>query len=158
MEDNLNKPSSQESPDLQVKLEDNISFISHSPSFLSLPLSESKDNVCVQQETPDPPVLEFDVPVLQESLTPPPLHFDRLRSLSVHIHEESTTPPPLLFDCPAQKRRASDDQERNSEGETAGKDGEDQRHVEEEDEQHATESEEAWEEELNKTLTPNAEI
>jgi len=76
----------------------------------------------------------------------------------VHIHEESSTPPPLLFDCPTQKRRASDDQEEgNSEGETAGKDGEDQRRVEEEDE-HGTESEEAWEEELDETLTPNAEI
>ena len=51
MEDNLDKPSSQESPDLQVKLEDDISFISRSPSCLSLPLSESEDNVCVWQDT-----------------------------------------------------------------------------------------------------------
>ena len=78
------------------------------------------------------------------------------------IHEESVTPLPLFFDCPVRKRKASGDLESNHlEAEdkmmpNANKDNEEQWPVEEN--VGDTENEEAWEEELNETLTLNVEI
>ena len=83
---------------VKVKVEDNSPLIS--PCSSSLSISEFEDDVCMQQETPDPPALEFNVEIQQESLTPPSLCFDESRSPSMHICEESMTPPPLLFGHP----------------------------------------------------------
>jgi hypothetical protein len=158
MADNLNEPHSPELTNLQVKLEDDSPFISRSPSYLSLPLSESDDNVRVREETPDPPALEFDIEIQQESLTPPPLRFDGSRSPSMPIREESVTPPPLVFDNPAQKRRAPGNLDDDDSEETSNKggDGGDRQRFEEE--MREAESIEAWEEEVDETLTPNTEI
>jgi len=96
-----------EATDFKVKLEDTSPFISPSPSYQAFPSSEPKD-VHVQQETPDPPVLDFNIEIRQESLPPPRLHFNGSRSpsLSVHIQEESVTLPPPFFDCPARNKKA----------------------------------------------------
>jgi hypothetical protein len=81
----------------------------------------------------------------------------------VQIRQEFLTPPPLFFDCPARKRKASRDLESDhseSEDETipnANKGNEEQRPTIEED-MGETENEEAWEEELDETLTPNNEL
>jgi len=89
---------------VKVKVEDNSPLIS--PCSSSLPISEFKDDVHMQQETPDPPAQECDVKIWQESLTPPPLCFDESRSLSMHIHEESVMLLPLFFNSHT-KRKSS---------------------------------------------------
>ena len=146
--------SPEEIPHLKIEVdEDNLS-IGTSPSDFIL---EPDDDIQVRQETPDPPVLEFDIQIRQESLTLPPLHFDGSRSPSVRIREESVTPLPLHFDHPMRKRKASGDlgsDNYRKEGD------EEQRHIQEavHDHEAGPESAEAWEEELDETLTPNAEI
>jgi len=148
----------EETPEFNIKVEDNSPLISPRPSHHTPPVSEPEDNVHVRQETPDPPALEFDIVIRQESLTPPRLHFDGSRSPSVHIREESITPPLLFSECPSRKRKASGNlNSDDSEDEiVTGNNGREQQPVEED--VREAESAEAWEEELDETLMPNAEI
>jgi len=139
---------------LAIKVEDESPYHSPQPNFVTLPVSESEDHdgVQIRQETPEPLVLEFDVTIRKESLTPPPLHFDEpdseklSRSPSVCVRVESVTPPPLFFGhaahAPSQKRKADD-----------MSDGQEQRGQE-----VNTEDLDGWEEEIDETLTPNMEI
>jgi hypothetical protein len=152
MEPDVIRPSiPEETSEFNVKVKDNSPLISPSLSHLTLPISEPEDNICLQQEIPDPPVLEFDVEIRQESLTPPWLHFDGSRSPSMQIHKESMTLLPLFFECLSQKRKASGNLDSdNSEGDITDDNGV-------EDVQEA-ESAEAWEEKLDETLMLNAEI
>ena len=73
--DQKTEPNSPEStPNFKIEVDDDN--LSISSSDFTMPLSEPDDNIHVRQETPDPPVLEFNVQTRQESLTPPPLHFE----------------------------------------------------------------------------------
>ncbi|KIJ95381.1 hypothetical protein K443DRAFT_108857, partial [Laccaria amethystina LaAM-08-1] len=145
----------EETPEINVKIEDKSPLISPSLSHYTLPISEPEDDVCVRQETPDPPVLEFDIEIRQESLTPPRLHFNGSRSPScVRIREESVMPLPLF---PTRKRKASGNLDsEDSDDEITDGNGREQQCVEEDVPE--AESAEAWEGELDETLTPNAEI
>ncbi|EDR10094.1 uncharacterized protein LACBIDRAFT_325694 [Laccaria bicolor S238N-H82] len=151
---------SEDSAGVKVKVEDKSPLISPCSLASSLPTSELEDGVCVRQETPDPPVLEFNVEIRQESLTPPPLHFAESRSPSVRIREESVTPPPLFFNRPTRKRKASgslesEDSEDEMMSNPLGDNSGEQQRVED---LQGEESADAWEEELDETLMPNAEI
>lgn len=96
----------------------------------------------------------FDPPIREESLTPPPLHFDDDMPMdsvagyedselpAVRIREESRTPPRLTFDDPeilrdTHKRRASGSGDEDNQEE---------------------ETEDGWEEELHEHLIPSVEI
>jgi len=58
-------PSSPESiPGLKIGVDDNTSIIG--PNDFTTPLSEPDDDIHVKQESPDPPVLEFDIQIQQE--------------------------------------------------------------------------------------------
>ena len=144
-------------PKIEVD-EDNLSIGTSPSDFV---LEPPDDDIQVRQETPDSPVLQFDVQIRQESFTPPPLHFYGSRSPSVHIREESVTPPPLHFDHPTQKRKASGDlgsDNLEDEGRNRKEGDEEQQHIQEAIHEAGPESAEAWEEELDETLTPNAKI
>ncbi|KIK02078.1 hypothetical protein K443DRAFT_539523 [Laccaria amethystina LaAM-08-1] len=61
-------------------------------------------DIPIRQETPEAYALEFDVPIREESTTPPPLFFDdeqlgltvlEKTPAIVQIREESITPPPI---------------------------------------------------------------
>ena len=69
------------------------------------------------------------------------------------------TPPPLVFDHAVQKRRALGDwEDENSEEETSNTGGDRGERQCIEEEVCEAESTEAWEEEVEETLTPNMEI
>jgi len=146
---------------LGIKVEDENPTISL--QLNSLP-SKSMDNneVKVREETPEPPVLEFDVTIREESLTPPPLHFNDSHyygSPHVRVRVESVTPPPLLFDHVLSQKRKADDMG----GDDASTNGVLDReiggnHQEQGDREVDPEGIEVWEEEINEILTPNSDI
>jgi hypothetical protein len=96
MEPDVIRPSiPKETSEFNVKIKDNSPLISPSLSHLTLPISEPEDNICMQQETPDPPVLEFYVEIRQESLTPPSASFRWIQvpkcADSQRVHDTTAT-------------------------------------------------------------------